>query len=289
MKAMTKKRLRRALVILALILVVIGAGLAGIVWSGLADRWTRSVIVKQIEQATGGRVELKAFHLDWMSLRADIEQLTVHGTEPEGTPPLFHAERLVVDLRVVSFLRRKIALDEVRLDRPEVYLRIDADGRTNYPGPKVQRAPGKPWREQVFDVTARQLRLNEGSIAFNDVRMPLAVEGGAFSFAVDYHAPAPGREFYAGQMTWQGMKMAARRYQAFRSDVQAKFTLERNAFSLDQLIWKLPGSGLDVTAQLSSFADPKWSFRYRGRLDLDDLRTILRKPTAPSGRVDFTG
>jgi len=276
-------------VILALFVMIIGLGLAAIVWTGLSDRWTRDAVVKQIEQATGGRVELKAFRLHWMSLRAEIEQLTVHGTEPEGTPPLFHVERMVVDLRVVSFFGRKIALDELKMDRPEVFVRIDADGRTNFPGPKVQRAPGKPWQERVFDLTARQLRLSDGSIAFNDVRVPLAVEGGAFSFAVDFHAPAPGREFYTGQMSCQGMKIAARRYQPFQSDLHAKFTLERDAFLLEQLLWILPGSNLDATARVSGFADPKWNFRYRGRLALDDLRTILRKPTAPSGRVDFTG
>jgi len=35
--------------------------------------------------------------------------LTIHGLEPERTPPLFHADELLVDFRVDSILRRKIS------------------------------------------------------------------------------------------------------------------------------------------------------------------------------------
>ena len=289
MKTTTKKFLRRALLGLVLLTAIVAAGSATLIWSGLAEKWMRAAIVQQIEQVTGARVELGTFRLHWTNLRAEIGQLTVHGTEPEGTPPLFQVERLVVDLRIVSLLARKIALDEVILVRPHVYLRVEADGRTNYPGPKVKSTAGKPLRERFFDLTTRQMRITDGVIAFNQVRVPLIVEGGQFDLAVDYHATAPGKQFYAGELSWKAIKIAARRYRPFSSELHAKFTLGRNAFSLDQLLWRLPGSNVDATAQLASFTDPAWSFRYRGQIALDDVRTILRKPNAPSGRVDFSG
>jgi len=289
MKATTKKLLSRTLLSLALLAAIVVAGAAALIWTGQAEKWMRDAIVQQMEQVTGGRVELETFRLDWTNLRAEMQQLTVHGTEPEGTPPLFQVEHLVVDLRIVSLLGRKIALDEVTLLRPHVYLRVEANGRTNYPGPKVKSAAGRPLRERIFDLTTQQMHISDGLIAFNKVQVPLIVEGGQFDLAVNYHPTAPGKEFYAGELSWKGIKIAARRFRPFTSEVQARFTLGRNAFSLDQVVWRLSGSSVDVTAQLADFAHPKWSFRYRGRIALDDARTILRKPNAPSGPVDFSG
>src|SRR2546427_12659290 len=62
-----------------------------------------------------------------------------------------------------------------------------------------------------------------------------------------------------------------------------------DALPIYQLRWKLPQSEFDVQATLASFAKPGWSFRYRGSLDLGDIRRILRKPNAPGGVVSFSG
>ena len=75
----------------------------------------------------------------------------------------------------------------------------------------------------------------------------------------------------------------------FRFDVSAKFTLHRDAFELQELVWKGPHSQLNLRADLASFAKPDWDLRYRGKLSLDDIRTIFRKPTAPGGVADFSG
>ncbi|MBI1738664.1 MAG: hypothetical protein HYR58_05400, partial [Acidobacteria bacterium] len=140
-----------------------------LVQTGVAARWARTGVIAQIEKMTGGRVELKEFRFSVMALRAELDDFTLHGREPEGTPPFFHAETLVVDLRVISFFRRKIALDEVRIEKPALHLRIDKEGKSNAPVPKTERPAGKPWREQIFDLSIRELRLKQGMLLINDV------------------------------------------------------------------------------------------------------------------------
>ena len=56
-----------------------------------------------------------------------------------------------------------------------------------------------------------------------------------------------------------------------------------------QLLLNLPHTTLDTQFVMTDFASPSWKFRYRGHLDLDDVRAILRKQKVPSGLVDFTG
>ncbi len=283
-----KKRWKRALWFAALAALAGVLALCAVMWTGLADRWARRAIVEQLEKMTGGRVELGRFHFEPFGLRATLGDLTIHGQEPEGTPPFFHVENLFVDIRPDSFWRRKISLNQVWLDRPAVHVRIEADGRSNVPIPKPIH-PRRPWRERLFDLAIRHLRLDDGTLLFNDVRVPLVAEGGEFRLALDYNVPAEGKEFYLGQMSWQQMVLAARRYLPFPSDVALKFTFLRDALELNQLQWRLPHSNVDAAAALASFTRPSWTFRYRGRLSLEDFRTILRKPNTPGGTVDFSG
>ena len=50
-----------------------------------------------------------------------------------------------------------------------------------------------------------------------------------------------------------------------------------------------PDSEIDAQANLASFAQPAWTFRYRGQLRLEDLWTILRQRDAPGGHIEFAG
>jgi translocation and assembly module TamB len=295
LKPKWNKRLRYTAEVLFLLL----ATLVAVDYFGLADSWARRGIVSQIERITGGRVELKAFRFRLLTLRAELEDLTIHGREPEGTPPFFHAGRIVVDVRVDSLFRRKFSLDEIRIERPAVHVRFDADGRSNVPAPQPSRppeappaeprAPGKPFRERIFDFVIREVRIVAGEMLYNDVRVPLVAEGGRMDFALDYEAPAEGEAFYRGEFAWKQMMLAARRYLPFPSDFQTRFRLARNSFQLEDLRWKLPNSEFEVGAKSHSFVEPSWEFNFKGRLNLEDLRTILRKPNAPHGRVEFTG
>jgi translocation and assembly module TamB len=290
-EATPKRRrwLRRLVLGLGVLLLGLALAIVAVVETGLADRWARRAIVSQLEKLTGGQVELRQFHFQVLHLRAELWDLTIHGREPAGTPVLFHSDHVLVDVRVDSLFRRKVSLDELRVDRPQVHLRFEADGSSNFPGPKTRPPAGQPWQERIFTVAIRQFRLNDGEVLFNDVRVPLAAEGGRLDFAMDYNSPTGGSPFYLGQLNWQQVVLVARRYLPFPSDVAVKFTLGRDRFEVNQFRWKLPHSEFDVEASVASFARPAWTFKYRGQLDLEDIRAILRKPHAPTGRVEFSG
>lgn len=262
-----------------------------LLWTGLADRWARSAVVSQVEKMSGGRVELKTFRFTLFGLRVEMDDFTVHGREPEGTPPFFHTDRLIVDMRLESLLRRKVVVDEVILERPTIHVRLDENGVSNVPQPQpsAPRQPGTPVMERLFDLRIGKVRLDNGEMVFNNVRTPLVAEGGELNFALDYQAPNGGPERYVGDFSWRGMSMVARRYLPFNSDVAAKFTLTRESFTLDDFQWKLPQSQISASAALPSLAARRWEFRYQGALDLSDLRGILRKPNMPNGHVQFSG
>lgn len=293
MTARTRKRRRwlrwlkwPALAFLALVLVFLF-----LVWIGAVDRWARAQIVQQVERITGGAVELESFTFHWWSLRAEMEGFVVHGREPRGAPPLFAADRLLVDVRVDALFRRQFSLDEVRIERPQIHVRVDESG-TNVPAPRTRQPDqpaGKPIRERIFEMVIRSLRIEDGTLIYNNTQTPLVAHGDEFRLAMDFHADAGGDRYYSGDFAWQEMELAARKYLPFPSNVALKFTLRRDNFTLDTLRWTAFNSEITANAALSSFTDPAWTFRYGGRLDLANLRDIFRKPRAPLGQVRFSG
>jgi translocation and assembly module TamB len=282
------RHLRRFFVITLGILLPASAAAILFIWSGAADRAARRAIVHRLEALTGGAVELTRFHFDWWHFRADLHGLTIHGREPAGTPPFFQVKQLLLDIHVDSLFQKKISLQEVILSGTEVHVRVNADGSTNLPSPKSAFPGGMPLRERLFALSVRKVRIEDGVVLFNDVKLPLAAQGGEFSLSLDA-GRADGQPIYTGRLTWQQMIFVARRYLPFPSDLSVKFTLEKDAFAIDQLNWRLPHSEVDARASLVSFAKPFWNFRYRGRLDFSDIREILRKPLTPKGRADFSG
>jgi translocation and assembly module TamB len=256
--------------------------------TGLAERWARNALVNEIEQATGARVEMGAFHFHPWGLRVEVDNLTLHGQEARSEPPLFHADRLNASIRIVSFFGRQIALDELVVERLEVAVRIDRYGRSNLPTPRVL-GTSRPWRAILFQMRIGQLALNNGGIQYNNQHAPLEIQGQNFNFALHYDAPVGGADAYIGKLSWQQVKLAYAKDVPFPFDVSVKFTLDRDSFRADEIVLKALHSELNLRAELPSFARPEWNLKYRGRLSLADVRKITRQPTTPDGDADFSG
>jgi translocation and assembly module TamB len=256
--------------------------------TGIAERWVRHVVVKQLEQHTGARVDLDGFHLHALQMRAELDGLTLHGLEATGTPPLFQAAHVNIAIHVLSFFGKEIAINELIFDQPQLAMRFDKNGKSNLPTPRI--APSKrPWSDTLFSLRIAHLEIRNGSATLNARRVPLAMLGKNLSFQLHLDAPTPGAESYVGNVQWQQVELTERRDIPFRFDVSAKFTLHPTAFELDELVLKLPHSELNLRAELPNFSQPDWNLRYRGRLTLADARTILREPHMPDGVADFSG
>ena len=67
-------------------------------------------IVKQADQATGGRTEIGGMDFKLSDLTAHLYNITVRGTEGPDQPPLLHADKLTVRAKIVSALHRQISL-----------------------------------------------------------------------------------------------------------------------------------------------------------------------------------
>jgi translocation and assembly module TamB len=255
--------------------------------SGAGNPLIRRVLVRRLQALTGGRVELRTISIDWLSLRATLKGLEIHGLEPTGTEPLFAAEEVQTDLRIDSWWGRKVSLDGLMVREPHIHIRIGKNGVTNVPTPPRPRS-SKPLGQTLLDLHIRHLNLENGWVLYNDVKVPLALEGDNLRLALTSSGPMD-HVSYDGNLVWQNVTFTAQRFLPIPIGVSAKFTISRDGFTLQQGVVSAAHSHVDAQAELTNFADPQWNMRYRGWLELVDLREILRNPLVPTGRADVHG
>ncbi len=219
--------------------------------------------------------------------RRKLKGLVIHGREPAGTEPLFAADEVQAGLRIDSFWGRKVSLNDLLVQKPEVHIRVEKDGSSNVPVPQ-NASSRKPARETLFDLRIRRLQLQNGWILYNDVRTPLAVEGDNLRLALDASGSA-NEPMYLGTIDWQSIQFTAKQFLPWPVSVSAKFTLRRDGFTLEQGILSAGRSHVDAQVEMQDYLQPKWSFRYRGWVNLLDLRENLRSPETPTGLVDVHG
>ena len=216
--------------------------------------------------------------------------MTLHGLEAPGTPPLFHAAHVNVDIHILSLAGKEIAIDELVFDQPQLAVRVDKNGKSNLPTPRVAQSK-RPWRETLFSLRIGHLEFRDGSVTLNDRSAPLAMLGKNLQFQLRLDRSIIRGDRIVRRQPAMAADSSWRPDATFRFvfDISAKFTLHPDSFELDDLALKLPHSNLNLRAELPSFARSDWNLHYRGRLTLADVRTIFRSPLTPDGIADFSG
>jgi translocation and assembly module TamB len=282
--------LRHVAWVLAAKLFLISVALAGVATffgSGAGNPVIHRFLVRRLERMTGARVELQSLSIRWLSLEFKLQGLVMHGHEPAGTEPLFRAEEVDAGVRVDSLWGRKVSLESLLVQKPQVHIRVGKDGSSNVPTPRPSTAK-KSLREMLFDLHIRRLQLENGWVLYNDVRKPLALEGSNLHVVLDASGTVD-HPMYLGALDWQSITFAAKRFLPIPVGLSAKFTLRHDGFTLQQGVLSAAHSHLDAQVEMEDFAQPKWSFRYRGWVNLKDIREIFRSPETPTGRADVRG
>ena len=256
--------------------------------SGAGNPLIQRLLIARLEHATGGKVEFRSMSIRWLAMRLTLKHLVIHGNEPAGTEPLFSADEVQAALRIDSFWGRRISFDELLVQQPNVHIIVGKNGATNVPSPPRPASANRPWNDALFQLRIHRLLLANGWVLFNDVKTPITVHGGDLRFSLD-SGGTQERPVYLGNLEWQTVEFDSKRYMPLPVGVTAKFSLSPDGFTLEQGVLSAGHSRVDTTAEMNGFADPKWNFRYRGWVELADIRDTLRDPNVPAGRVDLHG
>ena len=247
----------------------------------------RARIVREAENATGGRVELGAFELDWRGLTARVKNLTIHGTEGPLEAPLVRAESVEVGFTIVSVWKKKVDFESLVVTRPRVNLIVYEDGRTNLPGPKAARRAGKGALETVLDLAIRRFRLVDGTVEVGARRSRLDVLGEDLEARFVYDAGPPR---YRGEVSFRRLNVAPGDRPAMPFDMRAGLTVTGNRVEISRARFGLKNSWLEMQGKLENFAAPRLELNYRARIEMRDVAPDLGIPEIPGrGAVNLEG
>ena len=138
----------RGLAWCALLVVGLAAVLALVAtwYTGTADfqRRVGGEVVSTLENATGGRVELRYLSFNLWHLAIEADGLVIHGTEAPGEMPYLSASKIFLRLHLNMILthvrglgpQSRISLRYLRVEQPRFHLIVDKDGHSNAPVPK---------------------------------------------------------------------------------------------------------------------------------------------------------
>ncbi len=296
--------------------LLLAATLTGLYFAASSDRfqnYIRQYLVNRVETATGGRVEIAAFHWDILHLQAEADGLIIHGLEAPGEAPYAQISRLRFRFNMLGFWIPRFPLRDLEIIQPKLHLIVYPDGSTNQPQPRKPSKQGKPVIEQFFNFKVRHIAVEQGVLDYDNRAssfdyqarfIPLDFSANDLSLLMTHLPKAGGTpESYRIEIGVHDLNLtrgaAPKQGKPPLSTVEgflhAELDLTRAKATLRSLRITARGHNikdrtLEISGILEDFTNPRWHGKAVGELDLQLVEPITGYPAAPQGlaRLDFT-
>ena len=251
--------------LLGLILILFVTGIAIVRTDWFRDM-VRGKIVAAVETGTGGRAELGSFNFEWTHLRAQIHNFVLHGLESPDAAPLFRADLLQVDLKLLSPFRGFVDIAYLLVQKPQANILVGADGHTNVPSPKVPGKGDKTALQTVVDLAIGKFDLRDGQVTFADRKTPLDLRGENLRAEFGFN-PVTSR--YTGELDVSPLFV-----NALRVDVKLPLTLQKDRIALANAILRTPKSEITITGAAEHLVSPRTNAHVVARVALDEAKQL---------------
>jgi translocation and assembly module TamB len=265
-------------------------------WYSTTDDFNRRVgaeVVKVLEDATGGRVELRKISFDLRHLAIEADGLVIHGLEGPGEAPYLLVDK--IDLRVkllnlFSYVSGTGVSSHVRLsylgvEHPQFHLIVDKDGKTNQPDPKHPSTSKTPLTDTLLDLKAGEVVVTNGVALFNDHAIPFDMAARELDAEVHYLSST---DRYGMTVDMKDLRTRMAKQVEAHSTLHVVMQLGRDAVDLQQLEFTSgKSSKLEATGSLTHFAKPEWQTKIRGSVELKQVSVLANVDGLNAGSVDL--
>ncbi|HEX3153988.1 MAG TPA: hypothetical protein VHV32_05150, partial [Candidatus Angelobacter sp.] len=281
-----KKRKLTGFVILAgLALAIATVGVLIYLNSGSFRETVRQKVITELGRMTGGKVEVESFTWDLSALHFEARNVTIHGREAAGDVPYAHADRIGVDVKIVSFFTRKISLENVAMDRFVLHLMIYPDGTTNQPPPQPSTSKGEP-TQNLFDLAVKQIAVRQGTLMLDQERIPFDLDGKDISAGMNY---VPSQRAYDGHLDFTPLTIAYRNEPPMQAEMHVGFLLRSKETEIKSLKLAAGGSKVEASGTLRNYRNPELTFQYQASLDLAQVGNTAKWKQLRAGRAELNG
>ena len=277
---------------------------AGISWYATTADFQQRVggeVVSVLENATGGRVELKHLSFNPWHLAIEVDGLVIHGTEAPGQMPYLSAAKIFLRLHlnmVLTHIRglgpqSRISLRYLRVEQPRIHLIVDKDGKTNQPTPKRPNTSNTPIEDTLLNLQARKVELVDGLASLNDKAIPFDLTANDLSAQIKYLKKT---DSYGATVDLADLRTKIDAQPEVKSKLHLTAEMGRDMVALRSLdFWSgvsnASGAGathLSATAELQHFAKPAWQLALSGNVELKQLSYLSNVDGLDAGTMDVT-
>ena len=245
-------------------------------------------MVEEIERITGGRAEIGSFHVVPFHLQVEIRNITVHGKEGPDEVPLLHADSVVGQVKVISFLRTEFGFQSLAVERLTVHVEIGRDGSmTNIPALReLPQNSGTSPVDELFALSIDRLAVHNGELIWGDQRIPLNFDVRGADVRMDYSF-LRGR--YESRIFLGKVDTAIRQLRPFSWMTSIDFSLATNFADIKSLKWSSGRSSIEASGRVSDFHSPRLDGTYDAKIHLGEFSAILRRNDVREGIAEFKG
>jgi translocation and assembly module TamB len=273
----------KALLMCVLLLLL---GFSVLLWYLTTDSFqqmARNRVVAALERATGGKVELRSFHVVPLRRQVEMRDLTIHGKEAAGEQPFVHVDSLIAVINLPSALGAKIAFHSLALQHPVIRVIFYSDGSTNQPTPAQA---GNASLERLFAISARKLEVRKGEGFWQDQRIPLDFTSNDVAANLNYSFL---HQRYSGDLA---IGQAETRFDGFRPvawTARSAFTFDRSGLQVQSLNAVAGRSQIHARGVHLDFRKLAVKGNYDLSFDLAEVAAITRQPQVKAGTLHLTG
>ena len=239
-------------------------------------------IVEQANLATGGKTEIGGLDFQLSNLTAHLYNITVRGTESTDQPPLLHADKLTVGLKIVSALHHQVSLNELVVEHPVVHVQVNRDGKNNLPTAPPSQSSS---HTSVFDLAVAHAQLINGEINYNDRKIPLTADLHDLATNIQFESLA---KRYDGTFSYDNGHLEYAQYAPLSHHLNLQFDATAERFDLRSMSLTVGSSEVALNAKVSDYSNPVADGDYRIRIHAQDF-AAMSPSSAPAGDVAVNG
>jgi translocation and assembly module TamB len=246
------------------------------------EHFALAKIAQQADQATGGRTSVGGLDFSLKTLTANLYDITLRGTEADDRPPLLHADKLTVQVRIDSLWHQKFTLRELLIRNPVVHVQVNRDGKNNVPTPPPSKSNS---HTSVFDLGVEHAQLTNGEVDYNDRKTPIAAD--LYDLGTDIHFDSAEKR-YSGELSYKKGHLAYADYVPLAHDMDLKFSATPERLDVSPAILRIGTSDVTLRAQVTNYADPIADGDYKIRIHTQDFADMAPS-VKPAGDVFLAG
>jgi translocation and assembly module TamB len=270
--------------------VLVASLLAGLWYTTTSSfqNYVHRRMVGEIERITGGRAEIGSFHVVPFHLQVEIRNITVHGMEDPTDVPMLHADSVVGQVKVISFLRTQFGFESLTLERPILHVMIGPNGSTTNI-PSIRELPtssGPSPVEELFALSADRLSVHDGQLIWADRKIPLNFDVQNTNVQMDYSFL---HRRYESHLSLGKVDTTIQDIRPFSWMTTLDFSLAASFIDIKSIHWNSGRSSIQASGRVTNFSDPHVDGSYDAKVNLGEGAAIFRRRELQEGIAEFKG